>query len=192
MYQHTPSRVATSNSARLGPARPSSARPTGSSSASPLENCPPYFYHITSFLSHLPLPGLVATTITVNSFSLIRLSRWASMGFSAMPVPLFFCLLFSLVLPSFSVVDSHSAFVSPSVSSLPPFLIPLPSSSSFVSWCGLTAHRRDAKISRTAILPAYRSQGDPVLLFCYSFLSFPLSPSPLPRSSSLPTYAHTF
>lgn len=37
--------------------------------ASPLENCPPYFYHITSFLSHLPLSGPAATTITAAASS---------------------------------------------------------------------------------------------------------------------------
>lgn len=42
----------------------------------------------------------------------------------------------------FSAVHSHSAFVSPSVSSSPPFLVPPPSSSSFVSWCSLTAETR--------------------------------------------------
>lgn len=77
-------------SVKLRSVRPSPARPTGSSSASPLENCPPYFYHITSFLSHLPFPRLVATTITASSFP-------ASTRFSAIPSPLFFFVLFSLL-----------------------------------------------------------------------------------------------
>ena len=53
---------------------------------------------------------------------------------------LFFCPFFSYPC-SFSTVRSYSAFVSPSVSSSPSFLIPLPSSL-FVSWCGLTAEPR--------------------------------------------------
>lgn len=121
---------------RSGPARLSQQ---ATSSASPLENCPPYFYHITSFLSHLPLPGLVCHHHNHQFlFSLVRLSRLDAIFSDAFP-------LFSPFLScpcSFSAVRSYSAFVSPSVSSSPSFLIPPPSSSSFVSWCGLTAETR--------------------------------------------------
>lgn len=174
MYQHTPSRVATSNSARLGPARPSSARPTGSSSASPLENCPPYFYHITSFLSHLPLPGLVATTITVNSFSLIRLSRLDGIFSDACP-------------PFLSPFLSCPSPRSPSlIRILPSFPLPFHrySLSSFLlprrhrSFRGAASPQRRDLAHRHFTCVSF-ARRYPVLLFCYSFLSFPL-PSPLP------------
>jgi len=120
---------------KLRSAQPSSIQPTGSSFASLLENCPPYFYHITSFLSHLPFPGLVAT-LTASS----RPSFPSCHDFQQC-LPLFYpflsCPCSFFVVRSLFVPYHHFPFRF----IITPFLIP-PPSSSFISWYGLTAETR--------------------------------------------------
>lgn len=106
MHQH--SCDATRARARASARWLHSARITGST-ASPLENCPPYFYHITSFLSHLPLLGLIAIIVQPPPSLVFP----ASLRFSAI-LSLFLSLSPYLV----PVVRSRSAFDSPSISSL--------------------------------------------------------------------------
>lgn len=129
-----------------------SARITGST-ASPLENCPPYFYHITSFLSHLPLLGLIAIIVQPPPSLVFP----ASLRFSAILfLLLFLCILsssFVRVLPSIPLPSHHSP--SSSVSSFSR-LLGRPASGS--------PQRRDL---RHFTCVSFAS--DPVLL---SFLSF--------------------
>lgn len=104
-----------------------------------LENCPPYFYHITSFLSHLPLlPGLVATTTTTTiaiAITILRPLALRSHRGSGSSIFFLLCIVFGVPSP---------------VLSYPRLLIPRPTSTGLMH----LAHRsRDAR-SRvpTAIL----------------------------------------
>jgi len=129
-----------------------SARITGST-ASPLENCPPYFYHITSFLSHLPLLGLIAIIVQPPPSLVFP----ASLRFSA--------ILFLLL--SLRILSSSFVRVLPSIP-LPSHHSPSSSVSSFSRLLGRPAsgspQRRDL---RHFTCVSFAS--DPVLL---SFLSF--------------------
>lgn len=129
-----------------------SARITGST-ASPLENCLPYFYHITSFLSHLPLLGLIAIIVQPPPSLVFP----ASLRFSAI---LFLLLSLGILSPSF-------VRVLPSIP-LPSHRSPSSSVSSFSRLLGRPAsgspQRRDL---RHFTCVSFAS--DPVLL---SFLSF--------------------
>lgn len=63
-----------------------------------LQNCPPYFYHITSFLSHLPLtaaissfPRFLASPLhldaLVDPLSHLHLTRPSPLSFSSLSLP---------------------------------------------------------------------------------------------------------
>ena len=100
-----------------------SCRPPGNRLSSvSLENCSPYFYHITSFLSHLPLPPvLVATTTATTTITTTTIIITSA--------SLVFLLLFqldALVDPFSHLHRTLSSFASPSP--LPHF-DPFPSSS---------------------------------------------------------------
>lgn len=164
--------------AQLGPARASTNRFVVCVSPRKL---PAIFLPYYFIFKPPPTPdsGLVTTTITVRLSRLDDFQRCRPL-----PPPLF-C-------PFLSCPFSHC---SPFIRTLQlrfPFrfvVTPFPHPSSLVVVVRFVVrpHRRDV-IARTAILLAYRSQGDPVRLFCYSSLPFPLSP----HSSSFSMYSHTF
>lgn len=133
-------------------------RPPGNRLSSvSLENCSPYFYHITSFLSHLPLPpGLVATTIATTSIATTTIIITSA--------SLVFLLLFQLD----ALVDPFSHLHrTPSSPHFDPFPSSLPRPS--ISTVHLAEARNwlTATALNSAILLAFRSSVSLVVTLWY-------------------------
>ena len=140
-----------------GAATSASCRPPGNRLSSvSLENCPPYFYHITSFLSHLPLlprldatitttiATITATTTTTTITTTISFPRFLASLPTRRACPSFFAFT-SYSRPLLSpLLSSSFVFISPSISTDDPTEVR--------SWLTAATLR---SLAYTAILLAY-------------------------------------